>query len=170
MNSSNSKQKGLALEKEVAKLFRAAGARVDEDIELSGCQVDVFVEQDMLQGGSCRTVVECKNRTRKVERSEATKFANEFTSIRFNRETDKGLMVAAYGFTPKAKTALSSAGAQHSTLDSLRNRLTRQSIKIDGRADDVEKLLEVMSAFCRRHSLPFAFTVTDTPCDQERDD
>lgn len=93
---------GLAFERRVADLYRAAGADVARDVDLAGSQVDLLVNERTPSGTVVRTVVECKSGGR-VGVDAVTRLSNLTAGFKRAAVADVGVLVSETGFTRQAR-------------------------------------------------------------------
>lgn len=90
-----------AFETAVAEFYRSLGAlNVQQNVNLAGNEVDVYVEERTASGQLVRTAVECKYYQRKVPKDVVLRFATVAKFLRDAGLIDKAVLVAYQGFTP----------------------------------------------------------------------
>lgn len=90
-------------ERTVAELFRLLGAeKVQENVNLAGNQIDVYVEERTKAGQIIRTAVECKYYQRRIPKDVVLSFVSVANFLRHTGEIDKAAIVGYQGFTPDA--------------------------------------------------------------------
>jgi hypothetical protein len=97
--------KGRQFEREVAAIYRALGAKVEQDVSLAGNQIDLLVEERTSSGAAIRIVIECKAYSKPVGIEIVNQFASLVTLLKERRLIDRGLIVATEGFTRQAREA-----------------------------------------------------------------
>jgi hypothetical protein len=97
--------KSRQFEREVAAIYRALGAQVQQDASLAGNQVDVLIEERTTSGASVKAVVECKAYSRPVGIEIVNQFVSLLSLLKERRLVDRGVIVAAEGFTRQARDA-----------------------------------------------------------------
>jgi len=97
--------KGRQFEREVAAIYRALGAKVQQDVSLAGNQIDLFVEERTSSGAAVRIVVECKAYSKPVGIEIVNQFASLVSLLKERRLIDRGVIVAMEGFTKQAREA-----------------------------------------------------------------
>jgi Hypothetical protein (DUF2513)/Restriction endonuclease len=98
-------QRGYQFEREVAAIYRALGARVEQDVVLAGNQIDIFVEEETSSGTKLRTAVECKAYSRPVGVDVVNQFASLIALLKQRGIVDRGALVTSQGFTNQARAA-----------------------------------------------------------------
>jgi hypothetical protein len=97
---------GKELERLVAQAYRDMGARkVEHDVELSGHQIDVYVEMDTPDHGLHRIAVEAKDYARPVGIEIVSGFASVVDGLRRLKLVNEGIVVSANGFSRQARNA-----------------------------------------------------------------
>lgn len=86
----------------VADYYRSLGAKVNQNVNIAGFQIDVFVSENTPSGEPLRSVVECKFYQDKVGNRIVNDFARIVETIKDAGEADKGIIVAYSGFTQDA--------------------------------------------------------------------
>lgn len=97
--------KGHELENEVANIYRQLeGIRaVTQNKSVSGVQVDIYVEVASRDGAVNRYAIDAKNFDGPVDSDHVRKCVNDFSALRVTGKIDRGLIVAAKGFTKDAQ-------------------------------------------------------------------
>jgi Hypothetical protein (DUF2513)/Restriction endonuclease len=98
-------QRGYQFERDVAAIYRALGARVEQDTVLAGNQIDIFIEEQTSSGTRLRTAVECKAYSRPVGVDVVNQFASLIALLKQRGMVDRGAIVTSQGFTPQARAA-----------------------------------------------------------------
>lgn len=89
-----------AFESAVAGLYRALGAaRVRQNVNLAGNQIDVYVEEFTESGQLLRTAIDCKFYDGQVPKSAILPVATVMTFLRQHDIIDRGAVVAYNGFS-----------------------------------------------------------------------
>jgi hypothetical protein len=127
----SSSQRGFQFEREVAAIYRALGARVEQDVVVAGNQVDVVVEEETASGSRIKTVIECKNFSRPAGIEVVNQFAPLFGLFKGRGLADKGTIVASHGFTKQAREAAKDMGVELLEFADLQHR-------VQGRASDLK--------------------------------
>ncbi len=91
-----------SFEEEVASIYRALGAHVEEDVNIGGSQLDVLVEEKTPSGQTLRIAVECKFHKRAVGVGLVNEFANVIKVLKTKRDIHRGVLVSSYHFTKEA--------------------------------------------------------------------
>lgn len=128
---------GSDFEDKTLKVLRLLGYRVERNVSLNGCQIDILAEY---RTGiiPLRLMVECKDYSgRTVGVEEVNKFAGVLHAARPN--VDKGLLVTTHGFTNDAKRFALSAGIELVTFASLSTQLVNLDDYIQRVLSDFER-------------------------------
>ena len=105
------KKTGKELERRVAQAYRDMGARkVEQDVEMEGHQIDVYVELETADRGLQRIAVEAKDYTKPVGIRIVTDFSGVVDHLRRERRIDRGVIVSAAGFSRQARNAAEKQG------------------------------------------------------------
>lgn len=126
-----SSDRAFQLEREVAAIYRALGARVEQNVVVAGNQIDVVVEEETASGSRIKTVIECKNFSRPVGVEVVNQFAPLFGLFKNRGLADKGTIVASEGFTKQARAAANDMGVELLEFADLQHR-------VQGRASDLK--------------------------------
>lgn len=95
---------GRSLEREVADLYRALGARrVEHDVLVAGHQIDVYVQMAGPDGSLHRIAVEAKDWGKAVGVDVVRDWALVIDDLRRAGLVDEGVVVARGGFTRHAR-------------------------------------------------------------------
>ncbi len=114
-----------AFENSVAGFYRALGAsKVQQNINLAGNEIDIYVEEQTPSGQAIRTAIECKYYNRKVPKSVVLQFANVVTLLRNAGLIDKAVMVGHKGFTPNASLVAQIANIELLTFQDVETRVS----------------------------------------------
>jgi Hypothetical protein (DUF2513)/Restriction endonuclease len=97
--------KSVQFEREVAAIYRALGAKVQQDVSLAGNQIDLLVEEHTSSGAAVRIVVECKAYSKPVGIEIVNQFASLVGLLKERRLIDRGVIVTTEGFTRQAREA-----------------------------------------------------------------
>ncbi len=97
---------GRELERRVAAIYRALGARlVEHDVALAGNQIDAYVEEETPSGVLMRTVIEVKDYSRPVGIDVVNSFGAIAELLRSRGLIDSAMIVSSEGFTKPARAA-----------------------------------------------------------------
>jgi Restriction endonuclease len=114
---------GYELEREVAAIYRALGAKVEHDVSLAGNQIDILVTEQTPSGSTIKYAVECKAYSRPV----GVDVVNSFGAIGYllkNRSLiDKLVLVSTNGFTHQARASASEHNLLLVELSDLKQRV-----------------------------------------------
>jgi hypothetical protein len=94
----------------VADYYRSLGARVEQNVNIAGFQIDVMALEITPSGEPLRSVVECKFYRDKVGNRLINDFARIVATIKDAGEADRGILVAYSGFTQDAYLAAKHTG------------------------------------------------------------
>lgn len=132
---------GNVFEREVLDTLATLGYKVDRNVHIRGCQVDIYCE--FYTGAiTIRLMVECKNYdgSRMVGIDAVNKFAGILAVARNNGIVDKGLIVTTNGFTAQAKANARVAGIELKTYSELSTQLVNFDTYIDRIISEYESL------------------------------
>jgi hypothetical protein len=96
---------GRSLERQVAAIYRALGARAKHDVPMAGHQIDVYVETSGRDGSLHRTAVEAKDWQSPVGIKVVSEWALVVDDLRRAGLIDEGIIVSSVGFTKPAREA-----------------------------------------------------------------
>jgi len=91
-----------SFEDDVAQIYRELGARVQQNVNLAGFQIDILLEESTPSKQNLRSAVECKFTKSKVGNRIANDFARVVNTLKEAHLVDKGIIVSQSGFTPDA--------------------------------------------------------------------
>jgi RNA polymerase sigma factor (sigma-70 family) len=131
-NTSLRPSNGSYFEKEVVKTLRVLGYKVDRNVHINGCQIDIYGE--FWTGMICmRLMVECKDYSddETVGVDDIKLFNSVFSTARNNGIVDKGLFITTNGYTAPAKTFARAAGIELVTYADLSTQLVNFDSYID---------------------------------------
>jgi len=130
---------GKYFEEEVLKTLRVLGYKVDRNVHINGCQIDIYAEfwTGMIP---MKLMVECKDYSdgETVGIDEVKLFHSVLISARNNGAVDKGLFITTNGFTAPAKTFARTAGIELVTYSDLSTQLVNFDAYIDQLIDNYE--------------------------------
>lgn len=89
-------------EDEVSQLYRELGAIVKQNINLSGFQIDIYLEEETPSKQVIRTAVECKFNKSKVGNRIINDFSRVVHTLKESTLIDKGIIVSYSGFSQDA--------------------------------------------------------------------
>jgi len=135
---------GRELERRVAQAYRNIGARrVEQDVELAGHQVDVYIELETPDRGLYRTAVEVKDYASPVGIKIVANFSDIVDRLRRERLVDDGIIVSAAGFTRPARNAAKQHGIRLLELADLDTMVVeRRGADTTGKTAKVMVLIE----------------------------
>lgn len=97
-------------ERNVAHLYRLAGASVEHNKDVGGNQVDVWVIEQTPAGIPVRLVVECKDLTEPTGVGHVNALATKVNLLRSNALADVGVLVSRSDFTRPARASAATHG------------------------------------------------------------
>ena len=118
-------------EKEVANLYRKLGLRVHRNVNLSGNQIDVLLEENTPSGKTLRTIVECKYYQKAVGIQEVRELISVFDFSKSVGEAEHAVLVSSAGFTKDAYLVARAAGIELLEIEDLHARA--HSLKKSGK-------------------------------------
>lgn len=89
-------------EDEVAQIYREIGANVKQNMNLSGFQTDIYLEEKTPSKQKIRTVVECKFHKSKVGNRIVNDFSRIVQTLKDSGLVDSGIIVSYSGFSQDA--------------------------------------------------------------------
>jgi Restriction endonuclease/Nucleoside 2-deoxyribosyltransferase len=110
-------------EDEVASTYRALGASVRQNMNLSGFQIDMLVEEETQSGRHLRFAVECKYYKERIGNRVVNDFGRVVSTLKASGQVDRGVIVAYRGFTQDASLVAQSVGVELLTLDDLKQQI-----------------------------------------------
>jgi hypothetical protein len=114
-----------AFENSIAGFYRTLGAlKVQQNVNLAGNEIDIYVEEQTPSGQAVRTAIECKYYSRKVPKSVVLQFAHVVAVLRNAELIDKAVMVAYKGFTPNALSLAQAANIELLTFNDIKTRVS----------------------------------------------
>jgi uncharacterized protein YjbI with pentapeptide repeats len=115
----------------VAQVYRDLGAQVVHNKNVGGLQVDVFAVQRTPDGSTIRTAIECKAYVGNVGVSTVVDICKRIGNLRTHGLIEKGIVVAAEGFTQDARTHCELNLVECFTLDQLHRKVADFSIYLN---------------------------------------
>jgi len=101
-----------SFEDQVADIYRKLGAKVKQNINLSGFQIDVLIEEETASKQIVRSIIECKYYKNKVGIGIVLEFYNKFNAIKIGNNIDKAIIVTYSGFSQEAQLFADSNGIE----------------------------------------------------------
>jgi len=89
-------------EDEVSQLYRQVGAKVKQNVNLAGFQIDILVEEETQSKQKILSAIECKFYDKKVGNKIVNDFARIIHTLKDSRIVDKGIIVSYSGFSQDA--------------------------------------------------------------------
>ena len=121
--------KGKRFEDDVATLYRLLGFDVKQDVQLSGFQIDLMIEQD-IGGLLTQAIVECKDK--RITADERNQILAQQNLAQKKLPAFRWLAVSSQGFTADARTALTEAGVSCATYSELLRELVPLDNYVEG--------------------------------------
>jgi hypothetical protein len=109
-------------EDEAAEAYRVLGARVRQNVNLAGFQVDMLVEETTPSRQQLRMAVECKFYQERIGNRVVNDFARVVATLKDAGLVDRGIIVSFSGFTQDASLVAAQSGVELVTLEDLRQR------------------------------------------------
>ena len=131
-------------ERQVAHLYRLAGASVEHNRDVGGNQVDVWVIEKTPAGTEVRLVVECKDLAEPTGVGHVNTLAAKIDLLRSRSLADVGVLVSRSDFTRPARTAAASHAIRLVMLEDLQHFVqapTRVVLEDVGKATDQARRL-----------------------------
>ena len=163
----SSSHRAFQFEREVAAIYRALGARVEQDVVVAGNQIDVVVEEETASGSRIKTVIECKNFSRPVGVEVVNQFAPLFGLFKDRGLADKGTIVASQGFTKQARAAAKDMGVELLELADLQHRMQGRASDLKAAEEEVDQARIAQAAVGKKEPprifvvMPFADEFVD---------
>ncbi len=110
-----------AFERQVAHLYRLAGASVEHNRDVGGNQVDVWVIERTAAGTDVRLVVECKDLAEPTGVGHVNALATKVELLRSKSLADVGVLVSRSDFTRPARSAAATHGIRLVMFDDLQH-------------------------------------------------
>lgn len=136
-----------SFEDEVAAIYRALGGKVKQNVNLSGFQVDIVVEETTPSNQKIKIAVECKFYKDKIGNRIVNEFSRTIATLKNNRLIDKGVIISSSGFTQDASLVAENSGIELLTIDDLKQAASKSNIilpKIEEIEKDIQKEKEVV--------------------------
>lgn len=111
-------------EDEVAQLYRILGAKVKQNVNLSGFQIDIYAEEETPSKQKIRVAVECKLHKAKVGNLLVNDFARIVETLKEAKFVDKGVIISYSGFSKDAHLVSERTGIELLTLEDLRQSVS----------------------------------------------
>ncbi len=109
-------------EDQVAQLYRELGANVKQDVNLSGFQVDIYLEEETPSKQKIRTVVECKFYKTKVGNRIVNDFSRVVDTLKSSGSVDKGVIISYSGFSQDAFLTSKTSGIELLRFEDIKQR------------------------------------------------
>lgn len=156
-------------EVEVAQLYRVLGAKVKQNVNLSGFEIDVYVEEETLSKQKLRTVIECKLHKAKVGNVLVNDFARKVATLKEAKLADKGIIVSHSGFSKDAFLVAEKTGLELLTIEDLKQLVSsKKQIPMKSIEKKTMVFLESGKELQKKPKPPDIFVIM--PFSQEFDD
>ena len=127
----------------VAQLYRILGAKVKQNVNLSGFQIDVYVEEETPSRQKLRVAIECKLHKAKVGNLVVNDFARRVATLKEARMVDKGIIVSYSGFSKDAYLVSEKTGIELLRLEDLKQSVsTTKDISMNNLEKTTTKFIE----------------------------
>ncbi len=128
--------KGKRFEDEIATLYRLLGFEAKQDIELSGIQIDLAIQQKT-GGMTTHAIVECKDK--RITSTERDQILAQQNLAQRKLPRHRWIAVSSQGFAADTRAALEDAGVDCVTYAELLRELVPLDNDVDGLIADYEK-------------------------------
>ncbi len=137
----NTTQIGKKLEDEVASLYSEIDGvvQVKQNVNISGIQVDVYVELMTNDGIVNKYAIDSKNFTNNVSAEHVRKCIGDFTTMKIGHKIDQGIIIASKGFTQDGHIAARDSNIKLLTLNELKRKILDFSPYLEQWIDYYEK-------------------------------
>lgn len=112
-----------SFEDEVADIYRKLGAQVKQNINLSGFQIDAYIEEETPSKQRIRSVIECKFYSSKVGNRVVNDFNRVLQTLKEKGLADRGIIVSNSGFTQDASLVAQNSGIDLFHIEDLRAKV-----------------------------------------------
>lgn len=109
-------------EDEVGQLYRGLGADVKQNLDLSGFQIDLYVEEVTPSKQKIRSAIECKFYKERIGNKLVNDFSRIVKTLKDSGLVDKGIIVSYSGFTKDAYSVASATGIELLHFNDLKAR------------------------------------------------
>lgn len=106
-------------EDEVSALYRALGAKVKQNVNLAGFQIDIYIEEVTSSKQKLRLACECKFYKTPIGNRIVNDFSRVVDTLKSVGLVDKGVIVSAAGFTADASLVAEKTGIELLKYDDL---------------------------------------------------
>ena len=119
-----------SFEDEVAAIYRALGGKVKQNVNLSGFQVDMVIEETTPSNQKIKIAVECKFYKDKIGNRIVNEFSRIIATLKNNGLIDKGVIISSSGFTQDASLVAENSGIELLTIDDLKQAASKSNITL----------------------------------------
>jgi hypothetical protein len=137
----NTVEVGRKLEDEVTNLYRQIDGvlKVEQNINISGIQVDVYVEIMSNDGIINKYAIDAKHYKSKVSAEQVRKCINDFITMKNSRKIDQGIIISIEGFTQDGDTAAKDNNIRLMTLTELKRHVLDFTAYLEKWIENYEK-------------------------------
>jgi restriction endonuclease len=118
----------VEFENEVAEAYRALGAVVEPEIAAAGVRIDLLVRDETRSGSPLKLGVECKAYSQPLDANAVHSFAAIASLLKERGFIHRGVVVAASGFTKRARDVGEEQGIDLLELRDLKARLSKRQV------------------------------------------
>jgi len=151
-----------SFEDEVADIYRKLGAQVRQNINLSGFQIDVYIEEETPSKQKVRSVIECKFYSSKVGNRIVNDFHRVLQMLKEKGHADRGVIVSNSGFTQDASLVAQNSGIDLFHIKDLRAKvipsIESKKTKLEEKAD-LHTLLTTIKTEKQKRNFPDIFVL-----------
>lgn len=156
-------------EAEVARLYRALGAKVRQNVNKSGFEIDVYAEEETPSKQRIRTAIECKLHKAKVGNLLVNDFARKVATLKEAKLVDKGIIVSHSGFSPNAYLVAEKTGIELMKIQDLKQLVSlKKQIPIKIIEKNTSEFLKSVKGSPKKLEQRYIFTII--PFSQDFDD
>lgn len=129
-------------EDEVAQIYRELGANVKQNVNLSGFQIDIYLEEETSSRQKIRTAVECKFSKSQVGNRTVNDFSRVIQTLKEAGSVDKGIIVSYSGFSQDAFLVAKTTGIELLRFEDLKESLSIKKISPVRKIKDSTEVIE----------------------------
>ena len=137
----NTVEIGRKLEDEVADIYRQIDGvvKVEQNINICGIQVDVYVEIASNDGTLNKFAIDAKHYKSSVSAEQVRKCINDFITMKNSHKIDQGIIISVKGFTQDGSIAAKENNIRLMTLSDLKRHVIDFSVYLEKWIDEYEK-------------------------------
>jgi len=109
-------------EDKVCALYRELGASAQRNVNLSGFQIDIYIEEETPSKGKFKIAIECKKQKAQVGNKTVNDFSVKVKTLKDAGEVDKGRIVSYSGFSQDAYILSQTTGIELIDFNDLQQR------------------------------------------------